>query len=85
MKHPVQQAEFLLSVASDAQLPPPGPPDGTRRLGAPRPGGASAVIEEWLEGGSGGQPYCEARSYHGFQGIDGQVVSAVARFALPAP
>ena len=27
MKHPVQQAEFLLSVANDEQLPPPGPPE----------------------------------------------------------
>jgi hypothetical protein len=24
---------------------------------------------------------CEARAYHGFNGIDGQVVSAVAAFA----
>ena len=27
MKHPVQQAEFVLSVANDEQLPPPGPPE----------------------------------------------------------
>ena len=27
MKHPVQQAEFILSVANDLQLPPPGPPE----------------------------------------------------------
>ena len=27
MKHPLQQAEFALSVANDAQLPPPGPPE----------------------------------------------------------
>jgi GTP-binding protein len=27
VKHPVQGAEFLLSVASEAQLPPPGPPE----------------------------------------------------------
>ena len=27
MKHPVQQAEFLLTVANDEQLPPPGPPE----------------------------------------------------------
>jgi GTP-binding protein len=27
VKHPVQQAEFLLSVANDEQLPPPGPPE----------------------------------------------------------
>jgi hypothetical protein len=35
----------------------------------------------WLDGGrSVGNP-CRARSYHGFNGIDGQVVSAVAGFA----
>lgn len=27
MKHPLQQAEFALTVADDAQLPPPGPPE----------------------------------------------------------
>ena len=27
MKHPVQQAEFFLTVANDEQLPPPGPPE----------------------------------------------------------
>jgi GTP-binding protein len=27
MKHPLQQAEFYLTAASDAQLPPPGPPE----------------------------------------------------------
>ena len=27
VKHPVQQAEFILSVANDLQLPPPGPPE----------------------------------------------------------
>ena len=27
MKHPVQNAEFLLTVATDEQLPPPGPPE----------------------------------------------------------
>jgi hypothetical protein len=47
--------------------------------------GGSKVTVVWLEGGPGGEPVCEARSYHGFQGIDGQVVSVVARFALPAP
>jgi hypothetical protein len=35
----------------------------------------------WLDGGrSSGNP-CQARSHHGFAGIDGQVVSAVAGFA----
>ena len=27
LKHPLQQAEFALTVANDAQLPPPGPPE----------------------------------------------------------
>jgi GTP-binding protein len=27
VKHPVQHAEFLLTVANDEQLPPPGPPE----------------------------------------------------------
>ena len=27
MKHPLQQAEFALSIANDDQLPPPGPPE----------------------------------------------------------
>jgi len=27
LKHPLQQAEFVLSIANDAQLPPPGPPE----------------------------------------------------------
>lgn len=27
MKHPLQQAEFVLTVANDEQLPPPGPPE----------------------------------------------------------
>jgi hypothetical protein len=47
--------------------------------------GGSKVTVVWLEGGPGGEPYCEARSYHGFQGIDGQVVSVVARFVLSVP
>ena len=27
VNHPLQQAEFVLSIANDAQLPPPGPPE----------------------------------------------------------
>ena len=27
MKHPLQQAEFILTAANDEQLPPPGPPE----------------------------------------------------------
>ncbi|MDR3496944.1 MAG: alpha/beta hydrolase [Ancalomicrobiaceae bacterium] len=42
-------------------------------------GGRARVT--WLAGGTSiGNP-CEARAYHGFNGIDGQVVSAVVGFA----
>ncbi len=47
----------LLRYAGPLPAPPPGPPDGTRRLGAPRPGAAAAVVEEWLEGGVGGRVF----------------------------
>ncbi len=43
-------------------------------------GGKVAVV--WLDGGTSTGDPCQARSYHGFNGIDGQVVSTVARFAL---
>ncbi len=35
----------------------------------------------WLSGGSPDGDPCDADSYHGFNGIDGQVVSAVSSFA----
>jgi hypothetical protein len=38
------------------------------------------VTVVWLEGGPGGEPVCEAYSYHGFKGIDDQVVATVAKF-----
>jgi hypothetical protein len=42
-------------------------------------GGRARAV--WLNGGvSEGDP-CEARAYHGFNGIDGQVVSVVSSFA----
>jgi pSer/pThr/pTyr-binding forkhead associated (FHA) protein len=47
----------LLRFAGSLPPPPPGPPDGTRRLGAPRPAGPAAVVEEWLEGGVGGRVF----------------------------
>jgi pSer/pThr/pTyr-binding forkhead associated (FHA) protein/uncharacterized OB-fold protein len=47
----------LLRYGGPLPAPPPGPPDGTRRLGAPRHGGTSAVIEECLEGGAGGRVF----------------------------
>jgi pSer/pThr/pTyr-binding forkhead associated (FHA) protein len=47
----------LLRYAGPLPPSPPGPPDGTRRLGAPRPGGNAVVVEEWLEGGAPGRVY----------------------------
>lgn len=47
----------LLRYAGPLLAAPPGPPDGTRRLGAPRPGSAAVVLEEWLEGGVGGRVF----------------------------
>jgi len=42
--------------------------------------GGGRVTVVWMSGGPGGTPYCQARSYHGFQGLDGQVVATVARY-----
>jgi hypothetical protein len=43
--------------------------------------GGGRVTVVWLDGGrSSGNP-CQARSYHGFNGIDGRVGSTVASFA----
>jgi pSer/pThr/pTyr-binding forkhead associated (FHA) protein len=47
----------LLRYAGLLPAAPPGPPDGTRRLGAPRPAAPAAVLEEWLEGGVGGRVF----------------------------
>ncbi|MFO0581904.1 MAG: FHA domain-containing protein [Anaeromyxobacter sp.] len=47
----------LLRYAGPLPPSPPGPPDGTRRLGAPRPTGNAVVIEEWMEGGAAGRVY----------------------------
>jgi pSer/pThr/pTyr-binding forkhead associated (FHA) protein len=45
----------LLRYAGRLPPAPAAPPDGTRRLGAPRPPGLAIVIEEWLEGGVAGR------------------------------
>jgi hypothetical protein len=34
----------------------------------------------WVDGGTSVGPDCEARAYHGFNGVDGQVVAAAAAF-----
>ncbi len=47
----------LLRFAGALPPAPPGPPDGTRRLGAPRPPTPTVVIEELLEGGVTGRVY----------------------------
>jgi hypothetical protein len=47
----------LLRFAGSLPHPAPGPPDGTRRLGAPRPPSPTVVIEELLEGGVTGRVY----------------------------
>jgi pSer/pThr/pTyr-binding forkhead associated (FHA) protein len=47
----------LLRYAGPLPAPPPGPPDGTRRLGAPRPPPPAVVLEEWLEGGAAGRVF----------------------------
>jgi hypothetical protein len=46
--------------------------------------GGAKVTVAWIDGGPGGTPYCQARSFHGFQGLDGQLVGTVARFVSSA-
>lgn len=50
----------LLRFAGPLPAAPPPPPDGTRRLGSPRPQEAAILLEEWLEGGLGGRVYLRA-------------------------
>ncbi len=50
----------LLRFAGILPPAPPPPPDGTIRLGAPRPAGPAAVIEEWLEGAVAGPVFVRA-------------------------
>ncbi len=47
----------LLRFAGPLPASPPGPPDGTRRLGAPRPPAPTIVVEELLEGGVTGRVF----------------------------
>ncbi len=44
--------------------------------------GGAKVTVEWLDGGSNSGNVCQARAYHGFNGLDGRVVELVARFAV---
>jgi pSer/pThr/pTyr-binding forkhead associated (FHA) protein len=50
----------LLRFAGTVPPAPPPPPDGTMRLGAPRPEGPTVLLEEWLEGGVGGRVWMRA-------------------------
>ncbi|HET9596535.1 MAG TPA: FHA domain-containing protein [Anaeromyxobacteraceae bacterium] len=47
----------LLRFGGPLPAPPLPGPDGTLRLGGPRPPGAAVLVEEWLEGGIGGRAY----------------------------
>jgi pSer/pThr/pTyr-binding forkhead associated (FHA) protein len=49
--------ERLLRYAGLLPSPATPPPDGTVRLGAPRPAQPALVVEEWLEGGAGGRVF----------------------------
>ncbi len=44
--------------------------------------GGGKVQVAWLTGGTSVGNPCKPRSYHGFNGLDGKVVSTVAKFAL---
>jgi len=50
----------LLRYAGPLPQAPAAPPDGTRRLGSPRPPGQAVVFEEWLEGATGGRVHVRA-------------------------
>jgi hypothetical protein len=81
---------FVNIVGSPAALPPTlvvhhrrdgcrvTRPEGVAPFLAWAKGRARAV---WLDGGRAVGNPCDAKGYHGFNGIDGQVVSAVAGFA----
>jgi pSer/pThr/pTyr-binding forkhead associated (FHA) protein len=49
--------ERLLRYAGLLPSPATPPPDGTTRLGSPRPAQPAVVVEEWLEGGAGGRVF----------------------------
>jgi pSer/pThr/pTyr-binding forkhead associated (FHA) protein len=47
----------LLRFAGPLPAAQPPSPDGTLRLGGPRPQGGAVLVEEWLEGGVGGRAW----------------------------
>jgi hypothetical protein len=46
--------------------------------------GGSKVKVVWMDGGVNVGDPCQAKAFHGFNGLDGQVVSAIASFAKSA-
>lgn len=54
---PFALGDRLLRYAGPLPPEPPPPPDGTRRLGSPRPAAPAIVIEEVLEGGAAGRVF----------------------------
>jgi hypothetical protein len=50
----------LLRYAGPLPPAPTPPPDGTRRLGSPRPPAPALVVEECLEGGTAGRVFVRA-------------------------
>jgi hypothetical protein len=44
--------------------------------------GGARIRVVWMDGGNDTGNPCQARAYHGFNGLDGRVVSTVAQFAL---
>jgi hypothetical protein len=90
----VLTAGFLDSVRSALGSPAALPPtlvvhhrqDGCRHTppGAVEPFKAWAgakVRVAWMDGGTNEGDPCQARGYHGFNGLDGKVVATVAQFA----
>ncbi len=58
------------------------PPSGVEPFLAWSKGRATVA---WMDGGSDTGDPCQAKGYHGFHGLDSQVVATVARFALAKP
>lgn len=57
------------------------PPDAVEPFKA---WGGAKVRVVWMDGGTSVGNPCRARAYHGFNGLDGNVVSVIARFAAAA-
>lgn len=89
----VLTAGFLDNVRSSIGAPGALPPtlvvhhrqDGCRFTppGAVEPfkaWGGALVRVAWIDGGTNTGNPCEARAYHGFNGVDGRVVTTVAQF-----